>query len=80
MCGEHRLGEDRDQLVTPDHMAFAIDCADPVPVAVEGDPEIEPLVGDQCFQMLEVFFDRRIGMMVGKGSVDLGEQQMMFAG
>ena len=41
---QHRLGEDGEQLVAPDHPALAVDRADPVAVAVEGDAEIEPLL------------------------------------
>ena len=44
---EHRLGEDQQQLVAPDHAALAVDRADAVAVAVEGDAEVELLVGDQ---------------------------------
>ena len=41
---EHRLGEDHHQLVAPDDPALAVDRADAVAVAVEGDAEVELLV------------------------------------
>ena len=44
---EHRLGEDHQHLVAPDHAALAVDRADAVAVAVEGDAEVELLVGDE---------------------------------
>ena len=44
---QHRLGEDHQQLVAPDHPALAVDRADAVAVAVEGDAEVELLVGDE---------------------------------
>jgi hypothetical protein len=47
---QHRLGEDREQLVAPDHPALAVDRADPVGVAVEGDAEVEPFLGDERFR------------------------------
>ena len=67
---QHRPGEDHQQLVAPDHPALAVDRADPVAVAVEGDPEVELLVGDERLQVGEVGFDGRVGMMVGKCAID----------
>ena len=63
---EHRPGEDDQQLVAPDHAALAVDRADPVAVAVEGDAEVEALVGDQLLQVGEIGLDRRVGMVVGE--------------
>ena len=63
---EHRLGEDREQLVAPDHAALAVDRANPVAVAVERDSEVELLVGDKPLQVGEVLLDRRIGVVVGE--------------
>ena len=72
---QHRLGEDREQLVAPDHPALAVDRADPVAVAVEGDAEIEALLGDQRLEVGEIGLVGRVGMMVGEAAVDLGVEQ-----
>ncbi len=56
-----------------------IDRADPVGVAVEGEAEVEPLVGNQLLQVGEVGLDRRVGVMVGEAAVDLGEERVMLA-
>ena len=61
---KHRLGEDHQQLVAPDHAALAVDRADPVAVAVESDPEVELLALDELLEVCEVLLDRRIGMVV----------------
>ena len=42
---QHRLGQDRQELIAPDDAALAVDRADPVAVAVERQPEIELLFG-----------------------------------
>jgi hypothetical protein len=49
---QHRLGKDGKQLVAPHHPALAVDRSDPVRVAVQRDPEVEPLLGDQGLQIL----------------------------
>ena len=54
VAAQHVAREDQQQLVAPDDPALAVDRADPVAVAVEGDAEIEPLVGDQRLQVGEV--------------------------
>ena len=77
---QHRLGEDHQQLVAPDHAALAVDRADAVAVAVEGDPEVELLVGDEPLQVGEVLLDRRVGVVVGESAVDLGEDRVMLPG
>ena len=57
-------------MIAPDHAALCVDGADPVGVAVEGDAEVELLLGDERLQVRQVRFDRRVGMMVGKAPVD----------
>ena len=75
---EHRFGQNGENLVAPDHPALPVDRADPVTVAVEGQSEIELLLGDEALEIGEVRFFGGIGMMVGKFAVDIGEQQMML--
>ena len=77
---QHRLGEDHQQLVAPDHAALAVDRADAVAVAVEGDAEVELLVGDEALQVLEVRLDRRIRVVVGKAPVHLAEDDVVLSG
>ena len=77
---QHWLGQDQHQLVAPDHPPFAVNRADAVAVAVEGDAEVELLVGDELLKVGEVLLDRRIGVVVGEGAVDLGEDHVMLAG
>ena len=43
-------------------------------------PKSSCLVGDERLQVGEVGFDGRVGMVVGKGAVDLGEDGVMLAG
>ena len=59
-------------MVAPDHPALAVDRAEPVGVAVEGDAEIEALLAHQRLQILEIGLLGRIGMVVGEAAVDLG--------
>src|SRR3546814_5378857 len=47
---QHRFGKDREQLVAPDDPALAVDRADPVAVAIEGDAEIELLLQHHAMQ------------------------------
>jgi hypothetical protein len=70
--------QDREQLVAPDDAALPVDRADAIAVAVEGESEIEVLLRDQLLQVREVLFLGRIGMMVGEGAVDLGEERVML--
>ena len=58
---------------------LAVDRADAVGVAVEGDAEVELLVGDELLQVGEVGLDRRVGVVVGEGAVDLGVERVMLA-
>ena len=76
---QHRLGEDGEQLVAPDHPALAVHRADPVAVAVEGDAEIELLLRDQRLEVREIGLLGRVGMMVGKAAVDIGVERVMLA-
>ncbi len=46
----------RQELVAPDHPALAVDRADPVAVAVEGEAEVELLLGDQRSSGRREFF------------------------
>src|SRR5690606_42096350 len=68
------------QLIAPNDAPLAVDRADPVAVAVEGDAEIEVLFGDQPAQVLQVFRDGGIGMMVREIAVHFGIEREMFAG
>jgi hypothetical protein len=43
-------------------------------VAVERDAQLGALAADGALQILEVLGDRRIGVMIRKGAVALGEQ------
>ena len=70
---------DHQQLIAPNHPAFTIDRADPVAVAVESHSEIEVLLGDERAQIRQIRLDRRIGMMIGKSAVDIGEKKVVLA-
>ena len=76
---KRRLGKDRQQLIARDHPAEAVDGANTVPVAVEGDPEVERLFHHQRLQRGKVGFFGRIGVMIGEAAVDLGEEHVMLA-
>ena len=75
---QHRLSEDGKQLIAPDNPALAVDRSDPVAVTVESHAEIELFLRDERFEVGQVLFFGGIGMMVGKITVDFGEQQMML--
>lgn len=47
-------------LVTPDNAALRIDCAEPVTVAVERQPEVEAVVGDDALEVFEIGFVGRV--------------------
>ena len=74
--GSARIGE---QLVAPDDPALAVDRADPVAVAVEGDAEIELFVATSRLRSARFASSGRIGMVVGEAAVDLGVEQLMLA-
>ena len=77
---QHGPGEDHQQLVAPDHAALAVDRADAVAVAVEGDAEVELLARNERLEVGEILLDGRIGVVVGESAVDLAEDDVMMAG
>ena len=73
--GEHLGGEDLHQLIAEQDAALAVDHADPIAVAIEGDAELRAFGADRADQCGEVLRHGRVGVMVGEIAVDLGEQQ-----
>ena len=47
---------------------------------IEADADIAFVFGDQGLELGQVFFNRGVGMMVGKGAVDLGVDYKMLTG
>ena len=81
MARQHLGREDLHQLVAEHDPALAVDHADPIAIAVEGDADLGAARRrPRPIRSLEVLVDRRIGVMVGEAAVDLGEQQLMPAG
>ena len=68
------------QLVAPQDAALAVDRADAVAVAVEGDAEVAALLLHLGLQLLEVLRHRRVGMVRREGAVDLLVQDEVRAG
>ncbi len=54
--------------------AGVVDDADPVGIAIEGNPEVGATRAHRGDQVVQVLDDRRIGMMIGEGAVALAEQ------
>ena len=77
---QHRLGEQTEELVAPDDAALPIDRAEPVAVAVEGQPHVGTVLGDGSFEVGEVVLLGRVGVVIREGAVDIGEQQHVLAG
>src|SRR4030095_1493013 len=50
-----------------------------VGVAIEGDAEVELLIGDERLQVREIGFDGRVRMVVREPAVDFGEDGEMLA-
>ena len=69
---QHVARQDRSELVAPQDAALAVDHADAVAVAVEGDAEIAACSCDHLGdQLLQVLRHRRVGMVVREGAVDV---------
>jgi hypothetical protein len=68
---QHVARPQDQQLVAPQDAALAVDRADAVAVAVEGDAEVAALLLHLGLQLLEVLGHRRIGMVRREGAVDL---------
>jgi hypothetical protein len=65
---------DDEDPVAPDDRAVLVDDANPVAVTVECDADLGPILLHRGDQVLEVLGNRRVGMMVGEGSITLAEQ------
>ena len=78
MRAEDRLDQNGQKLIRPDHAARGVDRADPVPIAIERDAEMEVVVRDHAFQIGKVRLDRRIGVMMRKMAVHIGVEQVML--
>ena len=70
---ENVAREDDHQLVAPEDRARAVDHADPVGVAVEGDAQVGAGFGHLPHQILQVLLPGRVGMVVGETAVHLAE-------
>src|SRR5690606_9611965 len=71
------LRKDREELVAPDDAAKIVDDADAIAIAIETDAEAGVDALYRLDQILQIFRDRRIGVMVREIAVDLIEQQHM---
>ena len=58
---------------------MAVDDADAVAVAVEGDADLGPVLLHGGDEVLEVLGHCRVGMVIGETAVDLGEEAAMLA-
>src|SRR5690606_22120991 len=67
------------QLIAPDDPPLAIDRTDPIAIAVEGDTEIEVLLGDEPAQIFQVLRNGRVGMMVREIAVHFGVEGEVLA-
>ncbi len=72
-------GQHRQELVAPQNPSPAVDGADAVAVAVEGDAQVGALFGDRLPELRQVRRDRRVGMMRGETAVDRPVQDDMPA-
>ena len=77
---QHVAREHDQQLVAEQDVAFIVDHADAVPVAVEGDAEIGLLARHLGDDLLEVLRDRRVGMVVREGAVHVAIDDEMRPG
>ncbi len=71
--------QDLEDLVAVDDPSPAVDDADAVTIAVEGDTDLGPVLRDGGDEMLEVLGQGRVGMVVGEAPVDLREEAAMPA-
>ena len=69
--GQHRHRKYAQDLIAPDDPTCAIDRTQPVAVAVECQSEIELVVDNEPFQVGEVLFLGRVGVVVGEGAVNI---------
>ena len=77
--GQHVAGQDRQDLVAPDHPALPVDGADAVAVAVERQAQVQPALAHHVLQLGQVGFHGRVGVVGGKGAVDVGVEGDMLA-
>ena len=75
MLAQNGLAQEDHELIRPKDAAFAIDDADAIAVAVEGNTEIAALAGHGGAQLLKVARHGRIGVVSGKAAVDFRVQQ-----
>jgi len=76
---QHFAGELDQQLIGPQDLAFAIDHANPVAVAIESDAQFRTLRRDRCLKLLERFRQGRVRMVGREGAIDSGVQHLMLA-
>jgi hypothetical protein len=76
---EHRLGQDHHDLVAPDHPALAVDRADPIAVAVEGDADVEALSRTSAFRCARLASTVGSGWWLGKVPSIQREDRVMLA-
>ena len=72
--GKQIAGEEDHQLVPPEDVALLVDRADAVRVAIERNAEVRTRGPDLLLQVAQVLGHGRIGVVVGKGAVQLAEQ------
>ena len=71
---QHVASEEHEELVAPDDAALRVRDADAVGVAVEGDAELGPRLGDGADQGTHVVGDRRVGVVVREAAIRVAEQ------
>src|SRR5215210_5243003 len=62
---------DDEEIIAPDDLALLVDHADAVRVSIDCDPDVGTIFLHGCNQGLDVLGDRRVGVMIRKGSVAL---------
>src|SRR3546814_8571226 len=73
-----RISDWSSDVCSSDLPPLTINRADPVTVAIKGDPKVQFFFRDKGLQIGQVLFFGRVGMMVGELAVHFGEKQMML--
>lgn len=72
VVGKDLSGEENQEAIAPDDASLCVDDADAIAIAVVGDTEITTFVFDGGDEILEIFWDGRVGVVVGEGAVGFG--------
>ena len=79
-AARNRHGQNAEDLVAPDHATGAVDCTQPVAVAIESQSEVELVVDDKPFEVGQILLFGRVRVMIGKTTVNVGVKRLVLAG